>query len=178
MGKQIKLVWVLTIVTALLVIGGQVYWLHHQYTYTALAYMARLNDTLLVLQDKNFTSTLDANHTIKMMDTNRTKKDSDLVKLGYSLKMNFEEGKAESYVRFSKLYDADSLGNLHLVDSFNVTGLSLDQVVNASLHYTKYAGRSFDLHALDSLFTSHHIHAMDLQQVKLDSFLWQGTYVV
>lgn len=178
MGKQIKLVWVLTIVTALLVIGGQVYWLHHQYTYTALAYMARLNDTLLVLQDKNFTSTLDANHTIKMMDTNRTKKDSDLVKLGYSLKMNFEEGKAESYVRFSKLYDEDSLGNLHLVDSFNVTGLSLDQVVNASLHYTKYAGRSFDLHALDSLFTSHHIHAMDLQQVKLDSFLWQGTYVV
>ena len=76
MGKQIKLVWILTIVTALLVIGGQVYWLHHQYTYTALAYMARLNDTLLVLQDKNFTSTLDANHTIKMMDTNRTKKDS------------------------------------------------------------------------------------------------------
>lgn len=178
MGKQIKLVWILTIVTALLVIGGQVYWLHHQYTYTALAYMARLNDTLLVLQDKNFTSTLDANHTIKMMDTNRTKKDSDLVKLGYSLKMNFEEGKAESYVRFSKLYDADSLGNLHLVDSFNVTGLSLDQVVNASLHYTKYADRPFDLHALDSLFTSHHIHAMDLQQVKLDSFLWQGTYVV
>ncbi|HJH65994.1 MAG TPA: HAMP domain-containing histidine kinase [Bacteroides mediterraneensis] len=178
MGKQIKLVWILTIVTALLVIGGQVYWLYQQYTYTALAYMARLNDTLLVLQDKNFTLALDANHAIKMVDANRATKDSDLVKLGYSLKMNFEEGKAESYVRFSKLYDADSLGNLHLVDSFNVTGLSLDEVVNASLHYTKYADRPFDLQALDSLFTSHHIHATDWQLVKLDSFLWQGTYVV
>ena len=165
MGKQIKLVWILTIVTALLVIGGQVYWLYQQYTYTALAYMARLNDTLLVLQDKNFTLALDANHTIKMVDANRATKDSDLVKLGYSLKMNFEEGKAESYVRFSKLYDADSLGNLHLVDSFNVTGLSLDEVVNASLHYTKYADRPFDLQALDSLFTSHHIHATDWQLV-------------
>lgn len=172
MGKQIKLVWILTIVTALLVIGGQVYWLYQQYTYTALAYMARLNDTLLVLQDKNFTLALDANHAIKMVDANRETKDSDLVKLGYSLKMNFEEGKAESYVRFSKLYDADSLGNLHLVDSFNVTGLSLDEVVNASLHYTKYADRPFDLQALDSLFTSHHIHATDWQLVKLDSFLW------
>lgn len=178
MGKQIKLVWILTIVTALLVIGGQVYWLHHQYTYTALAYMARLNDTLLVLQDKDFTLALDTNHSIKMVDENQAAEDSDLVKLGYSLKVNFDKGRAESYVRFSKLYDTDSLENLLLVDSFNVTGLSLDEVMNASLRYTKYADRPFDLPALDSLFTSHHIHAADLQLVKLDSFLWQGTYVV
>lgn len=177
MGKQIKLVWILTIVTALLVIGGQVYWLYHQYTYTALAYMARLNDTLLVLQDRSFTSAMDANHIIKMVDANRAMQDSDLVKLGYSLRVNFGEGKAESYVRFSKMYDADSLGNLHLVDSFDVTGLTLDEVVNASLRYTKYADRPFDLHALDSLFASHHIHAVDLQSAKLDSILWKGTYV-
>lgn len=103
MGKQIKLVWILTIVTALLVIGGQVYWLHHQYTYTALAYMARLNDTLLVLQDKDFTLALDTNHSIKMVDENQAAEDSDLVKLGYSLKVNFDKGRAESYVRFSTL---------------------------------------------------------------------------
>lgn len=178
MGRQIKLVWILTIVTALLVIGGQVYWLHHQYTYTALAYMARLNDTLLVLQDKNFTLAVNANHIIKIVDANQAAQDSDLVKLRYSLKMNFDKGKAESYVRFSKLYDTDSLGNLHLVDSFNVTGLSLDEVMNASLRYTKFVDRPFDLQALDSLFISHHIHATDLQLVKLDSFLWKGTYVV
>lgn len=178
MGRQIKLVWILTIVTALLVIGGQVYWLYHQYTYTALAYMARLNDTLLVLQDKNFTLAVNANHIIKIVDANQAAQDSDFVKLRYSLKMNFDKGKAESYVRFSKLYDTDSLGNLHLVDSFNVTGLSLDEVMNASLRYTKFVDRPFDLPALDSLFTSHHIHAADLQLVKLDSFLWQGTYVV
>lgn len=178
MGKQIKLVWILTIVTALLVIGGQVYWLHHQYTYTALAYMARLNDTLLVLQDKNFTLAVNANHIIKIVDANQAAQDSDLVKLRYSLKMNFDKGKAESYVRFSKLYDTDSLGNLHLVDSFNVTGLSLDEVMNASLRYTKFVDRPFDFQALDSLFISHHIHATDLQLVKLDSFLCKGTYVV
>lgn len=178
MGKQIKLVWILTIVTALLVIGGQVYWLHHQYTYTALAYMARLNDTLLVLQDKDFTLAVNANHIIKIVDANQAAQDSDLIKLRYSLKMNFDKGKAESYVRFSKLYDTDSLGNLHLVDSFNVTGLSLDEVMNASLRYTKFVDRPFDLQALDSLFISHHIHATDLQLVKLDSFLCKGTYVV
>lgn len=178
MGRQIKLVWILTIVTALLVIGGQVYWLYHQYTYTALAYMARLNDTLLVLQDKNFTLAVNANHIIKIVDANQAAQDSDLVKLRYSLKMNFDKGKAESYVRFSKLYNTDSLGNLHLVDSFNVTGLSLDEVMNASLRYTKFVDRPFDLQALDSLFISHHIHATDLQLVKLDSFLWKGTYVV
>ena len=178
MGRQIKLVWILTIVTAMLVIGGQVYWLYHQYTYTALAYMARLNDTLLVLQDKNFTLAVNANHIIKIVDANQAAQDSDLVKLRYSLKMNFDKGKAESYVRFSKLYDTDSLGNLHLVDSFNVTGLSLDEVMNASLRYTKFVDRPFDLQALDSFFISHHIHATDLQLVKLDSFLWKGTYVV
>lgn len=173
MGKQIKLIWVLTIITALLVIGGQIYWLYNQYTYTALDYMNRLNDSLLVLQSKNFTLETEAGRGKKK---NTKMLDADSVGLGYSLQMNLDDGKAESHVRFSKIYSCDSSGSLQRVDSFDVTGLGIDVVLESSLRYTSYRERKFDLQAFDSLLAAHYIHAVDLELVKLDSNLWEGTY--
>ena len=42
MEKQIKTVWILTIITALLIIGGQAYWLYNQYGYSADEHMRNL----------------------------------------------------------------------------------------------------------------------------------------
>ena len=39
MDKNIKIVWILTIITSLLMIGGQSYWLYNQYNFSALEYM-------------------------------------------------------------------------------------------------------------------------------------------
>lgn len=173
MGKQIKFIWILTMVTALLVISGQIYWLYNQYSYTALGYMVQLNDSLLVLQEKSF---LLAN-TDSAGKGKEAVEDTDSIRTTYSLRMNIDERKTESQVKISKVYSRDSAGNLQQVDSFNVNNLPVDVVVDATLRYTNYLNLKFDRKAFDSLLVSHRIHATDLQLVKLDSNLWKGTYV-
>ncbi|WP_300727544.1 sensor histidine kinase KdpD [uncultured Bacteroides sp.] len=173
MGKQIKFIWILTMVTALLVISGQIYWLYNQYSYTALGYMVQLNDSLLVLQEKSF---LLAN-TDSAGKGKEAVEDTDSIRTTYSLRMNIDERKTESQVKISKVYSRDSAGNLQQVDSFNVNNLPVDVVVDAILRYTNYLNLKFDRKAFDSLLVSHRIHATDLQLVKLDSNLWKGTYV-
>lgn len=51
MEKQIKTVWILTIITALLIIGGQAYWLYNQYGYSADEHMRNLHAEILKLEN-------------------------------------------------------------------------------------------------------------------------------
>ena len=50
MEKRIKTVWILTIITAILIIGGQGYWLHHQYCYSTKTFMQELHKQILQLE--------------------------------------------------------------------------------------------------------------------------------
>lgn len=52
--KQIKTVWILTIITALLIIGGQAYWLYNQYGYSADEHMRNLHAEILKLENAEF----------------------------------------------------------------------------------------------------------------------------
>ena len=52
MEKRIKIVWILTIITSLLMMGGQAYWLYNQYGYSAEAYMQKLHEQILEAEDK------------------------------------------------------------------------------------------------------------------------------
>ena len=52
MDKRIKIVWILTIITSLLMMGGQAYWLYNQYGYSAEAYMQKLHEQILEAEDK------------------------------------------------------------------------------------------------------------------------------
>lgn len=54
MEKQIKTVWILTIITALLIIGGQAYWLYNQYGYSADEHMRNLHAEILKLENAEF----------------------------------------------------------------------------------------------------------------------------
>ena len=60
MEKQIKTVWILTIITALLIIGGQAYWLYNQYGYSADEHMRNLHAEILKLENAEFEGTLQA----------------------------------------------------------------------------------------------------------------------
>lgn len=55
MDKRIKIVWYLSIVTILLIFGGQIYWLYNQYLYSSEGYNKQLYDDCkaLVEQERN-----------------------------------------------------------------------------------------------------------------------------
>jgi len=52
MDKNIKIVWILTIITSLLMIGGQSYWLYNQYNFSALEYMQTLHKRILEAEEE------------------------------------------------------------------------------------------------------------------------------
>ena len=52
MDKNIKIVWILTIITSLLMIGGQSYWLYNQYNFSALEYMQTLHERILEAEEE------------------------------------------------------------------------------------------------------------------------------
>ena len=52
MEKNIRIVWILTVITALLMIGGQGYWLYNQYNYSADEYMQELHKQLEELEEQ------------------------------------------------------------------------------------------------------------------------------
>ena len=56
MEKRIKTVWILTIITAILIIGGQGYWLHHQYCYSTRTFMQELHKQILQLEKEEMTA--------------------------------------------------------------------------------------------------------------------------
>ena len=55
MDKNIKIVWILTIITSLLMIGGQSYWLYNQYNFSALEYMQTLHKRILEVEEEEAT---------------------------------------------------------------------------------------------------------------------------
>ena len=57
-GKKNKTVWILTIITAILIIGGQGYWLHHQYCYSTKTFMQELHKQILQLEKEEMNNTL------------------------------------------------------------------------------------------------------------------------
>lgn len=58
-GKRIKTVWILTIITAILIIGGQGYWLHHQYCYSTRTFMQELHKQILQLEKEEMNTRYD-----------------------------------------------------------------------------------------------------------------------
>ena len=59
MEKRIKTVWILTIITAILIIGGQGYWLHHQYCYSTKTFMQELHKQILQLEKEEMNTRYD-----------------------------------------------------------------------------------------------------------------------
>ena len=59
MEKRIKTVWILTIITAILIIGGQGYWLHHQYCYSTRTFMQELHKQILQLEKEEMNTRYD-----------------------------------------------------------------------------------------------------------------------
>ena len=59
MEKRIKTVWILTIITAILIIGGQVYWLHLQYCSSTRTFMQELHKQILQLEKEEINTRYD-----------------------------------------------------------------------------------------------------------------------
>lgn len=180
MEKQIKLVWILTIITALLIIGGQGYWLYNQYCYSTEKYMQKLHEQIRQLEKEEMNARNDK----------RTKHHN------YALSYKMESpdsvnrsGKTTCQISFyghrSEINNIDSLikhnaylnnDSLIIRDSFKIENIPNEIIFDAATRYGVEITNPFDTVKFDSLLRANHIELSEMKLTQSDSMLWSGSY--
>lgn len=158
---------------------GQVYWIYNQFGYSASEYMRKLHAQILKMENAEFESRYER-RTVEA-----------LVGLNYSIEIpNSDNSKGCSKcvitykgVEENVIDSIDSVGMLkkkevcHL-DTFSVVtyDVSNELIFEAIRRFSTEQSVPLTVEKFDSLFTVNHIEATDIQQVTLDSILWQSTY--
>lgn len=171
MEKRIKLVWILTLLTCTLMIGGQGYWLYNQYCYSVDEHMRTLHEQLLTLEKDEFTG--------------RNK--------GYPMERNFKlscqmqladtqniKGKTSWIISFegaeSKPVSRDSAVAV-TTDSFHVESIPADMIFEAASRYATELAAPFTVLYFDSLLRAHDMVPEKVDTATVDSCGWAGSYV-
>lgn len=167
MEKRIKIVWILTIITALLIIGGQSYWLYNQYCYSADEHMRNLHQQILQLETEEFEA--------------RYKDRSGQTPMTISYKFTLpdstnSQGETNCSVSFSTNQINIDPENATHKDTFAIKNASNETVLQAASRYSTELGAPLEIKTLDSLFRTRGIQATDIRKVKLDTLQWEGTY--
>ena len=188
MDKRIKIVWILTIITSILMIGGQGYWLYNQYNYSALEYMQRLHECILKMEEeeadirfRNRQIGAEPLRRLAMNLSGWTSMEKDSV--------NRPEPKSATTLTFYHMnkeenMDSTSMGQLiqeksdsiHVRDTFHIENISTELLFSASTLYTLQISNPFRESLLDSLFRSQDIVMEDTRLEILDTLLWKGNY--
>ncbi len=173
MERRIKTVWILTIATALLVIGGQVYRLHIEYQYSAKRYMEILHERILQLEQEE----LQLRRGVRKLEESKYN-----LKYMYAIVPPNEDelfGKTTSTVIIS-----DSMRRVQL-DSFQVVvkhenalmeSKSNLLIFNAGIRYITDLTTPFSTERFDSLLRANDIHMTDIRLGTTDGRQWMGSY--
>ncbi|WP_455673641.1 sensor histidine kinase [Phocaeicola sp.] len=180
MEQRIKTVWILTIITALLMIGGQSYWLYNQYCYSAEEYMQKLHKEILQLEKEELDARFDK------------RKDKQQYALSYNMqgpdsvnrqgkttcKVSFyrlrnEKCNIDSLIRHNACFEKDSIV---ISDSFHIENKSNEIIFDAVTRYGVEITSPFDAAKFDSLLQANGIELTDIKTGKSDSILWNGSY--
>lgn len=180
MGTRIKIVWTLTIITAILVIGGQSYWLYNQYCYSAEEYMQRLHEQIRQLEKEEMNA--------------RYSKRNGGRQYSLSYKMEIPDSASQNvktictlrfYERKDKTPSLDSLimphtiserDSLALCDSFRIENVSNEILFEAATRYGIERTHPFKMETFDSLLHAHHIELTGQSLIQTDSIQWNGSY--
>ena len=188
MDKRIKIVWILTIITSLLMMGGQAYWLYNQYGYTAEAYMQKLHQQILEAEDKEadirFQHRQISAEPLRSLGMNLSgwtslKEDSvkrPEPKSTTTLTFYYRNKEEMDSVGIAKL--VEEKGDSVLVrDTFRIENVSTELLVSASTLYSLQISNPFQESLLDSLLQSQDIQMTNTRRETLDTLQWEGNYL-
>ena len=162
MDKNIKIVWILTIITSLLMIGGQSYWLYNQYNFSALEYMQTLHKRILEAEEEEadirFRNRQIGAEPLKSMAMNlsgwtRMKEDSvnrPEPKTATTLTFYYLNNEKMDSVDIEKLIQEKS-DSIIVRDTFRTENVSTEILFTASTLYTLQVSHPFRESLLDSL---------------------------
>ena len=187
MDKRIRIVWILTIITSLLMIGGQSYWLYNQYNYSALEYMQRLHEHILDLEeeeaDVRFRDRQISAEPLRRMAMNLsgwTAMEEDSVKRpepksATTLTFYYQNHEELDSAEIARLIKGKN-DSIIVRDTFRTENISTELLFSASTLYTLQVSNPFRESLLDSLFQLHGINLENTHREILDTFLWKGNY--
>lgn len=188
MDKRIKIVWILTIITSLLMIGGQSYWLYNQYNYSAEKYMQTLHERILNLEEEE----ADIRFRNRQMGTEPLRSMAMNLSGWTSMKedsVNRPEPKSTTTLTFYHL-SGEETDSTHIAkllkekndsvlvrDTFRTENVSTEILFTASTLYTLQVSNPFQVSLLDSLLQSDGIRMTNFRQEVSDTMLWKGSYI-
>ena len=188
MEQRIKIVWILTIVTLILMLGGQAYWLYNQYGYSAEAYMQKLHEHILEAEDKEadirFQHRQISSEPLRSLGMNL----SGWTSLGEdSLKRPEPRSSTTLTFYYRNKEDMDSAALAKLIeeesdsvlvrDTFQIEGVSTELLFTASTLYTLQVSNPFQESLLDSLLQKQSIQVTNTRRETLDTLQWKGSYI-
>ena len=188
MEQRIKIVWILTIVTLILMLGGQAYWLYNQYGYSAEAYMQKLHEHILEAEDKEadirFQHRQISSDPLRSLGMNL----SGWTSLGEdSLKRPEPRSSTTLTFYYRNKEDMDSAALAKLIeeesdsvlvrDTFQIEGVSTELLFTASTLYTLQVSNPFQESLLDSLLQKQSIQVTNTRRETLDTLQWKGSYI-
>ena len=188
MEQRIKIVWILTIVTLILMLGGQAYWLYNQYGYSAEAYMQKLHEHILEAEDKEadirFQHRQISSEPLRRLGMNL----SGWTSLGEdSLKRPEPRSSTTLTFYYRNKEDMDSAALAKLIeeesdsvlvrDTFQIEGVSTELLFTASTLYTLQISNPFQESLLDSLLQKQSIQVTNTRRETLDTLQWKGSYI-
>lgn len=184
MENRIKSVWILTIITVLLMIGGQGYWLYNQYCYSAQAYMQKLHEQILKLEKEELNA--------RSRKINNKQKKKHQYTLSYQIEFPDsinEEGKTTCTICFygqkNDVSNIDSLvkhnaylnkDSIMVRDSFIIKNMPHEIIFDAAARYSEEITHPINPIQFDSLLRARHIQLSDIQLSQSDTIQWSGSY--
>ena len=188
MDKRIRIVWILTIITSLLVMGGQAYWLYKQYGYSVEAYMQKLHKRILEAEDKEadirFQHRQISAEPLRSLGMNLSgwtslKEDSikrPEPKSTTTLTFYYRNKEEVDSAELSRLVKEE--GDTVLVrDTFRIEDVSTELLFSASTLYTLQISNPFQESLLDSLLQGQGIRMTNTRRETLDTLQWKGDYL-
>ena len=188
MDKRIKIVWLLTIITSLLMMGGQVYWLYNQYGYSAEAYMQEMHQRILEAEDKEadirFEHRQIGAEPLRSLGMNLSgwtslKEDSikrPEPKSTTTLTFYYKNKEDVDSAEIARLIKEES-DTVLVCDTFRIEDVSTELLFSASTLYTLQISNPFQESLLDSLLQGQGIRMTNMRRETLDTLQWKGDYL-
>ncbi|MDH6306378.1 two-component system phosphate regulon sensor histidine kinase PhoR [Parabacteroides sp. PF5-5] len=125
MERRIRIIWILSLASALLLIGVQGYWLYNQYQYVTDTYSQELAEKILQAGEKEYTI---RKNNIKLFYTYIIQQNSEYSNTG-------EEGMAKQHLAFSFTHDRNESKPM-AQKSIDLAQKALKMIDNDSLRHT------------------------------------------
>lgn len=187
MDKNIKIVWILTIITSILMIGGQTYWLYNQYNYSAEEYMQNMHQQIVEAEEQEadirFRNRQIGTEPLQHLAMNLsgwTSLGEDSIKrpepkTATTLTFYYLNQEIMDSTAIEKLIQGKS-DSIIVRDTFRTENISAEILFSASTLYTLQISHPFRESLLDSLLQVKKIRMTNFRYEVLDTTLWKGSY--